>query len=69
MTTTQSRSTDMVLTTDESFSTQARRERSANASFADHESREAYPEYINSHSRMHDAAVAALWPTEIGQFD
>jgi hypothetical protein len=50
----------MVLTTDESFSTQARRERSANASFADHESREAYPEYINSHSRMHDAAVAAL---------
>jgi hypothetical protein len=59
----------MVLMTDESFSTQARSERSANASFANNESREAYPEYNNSHSRIHDAAVAALCPTEIGQFD
>jgi hypothetical protein len=60
MTTTQSRSIDIVLTTDESFSMQARRERSANVSFAGHESREVYPECSDSHSKIHDVAVAAL---------
>lgn len=69
MTTTQSRSTAMVLTTDESFSTQARKERNTSAVFADHESREVKPECSRSHNKMHDAAVAVLCPTESGQLD
>jgi hypothetical protein len=58
----------MVLMTDESFSTQARSERSTNATFAGHELREAYPEWSKSHSKTHDTAVAALCPTGIGQW-
>jgi hypothetical protein len=58
----------MVSMTDESFSIQARSERSANAIFAGHGSREAYPEWSKSHSKTHDTAVAALCPTGIGQW-